>query len=153
MAKKAFAATIESNDTGGAFITLPFDVEAELGSKRPKVLATFDGVEYRGSAARMGGPDHILIIRKDIREQIGKQPGDKVKVTIEVDTTPRVVEVPKDLAAAMKGVAKAKAFWKELSYTHQREYVQWIEEAKRADTRERRIAKTIELLAEGKKTR
>ncbi len=152
-AKKSFTATILASDSGGAYIELPFDVEAVLGSKRPRVLATFDGEAYRGTAARYGTEAHIVIITKAIREKIGKQPGDTVKVTIEADTKPRTVTAPKDFASAMKAKPAAAAFWKELSYTHKREYVTWIEEAKKAETRERRIAKAVGMLAEGKKSR
>ena len=151
--RKTFTAIIQQSDTGGAYIELPFDVEAVLGSKRPKVLATFDGEPYRGSAARYGTEAHIVIITKAIREKIGKQPGDKVKVSIEPDTAPRTVTAPKDFTAAMKTQPDAAAFWKGLSYSHQREYVAWIEEAKKAETRERRIAKAVGMLAEGKKAK
>ena len=153
MTKQAFKAEILQNDTGGAYIELPFDAEAVLGSKRPKVLATFDGEAYRGTAARYGTEAHIVIITKAIREKLGKAPGDAVRVTIEPDTKPRTVTAPKDFAMAMKARPAAATFWKELSYTHKREYVQWIEEAKKAETRERRIAKAIGMLAEGKKAR
>jgi hypothetical protein len=146
-----FRALIESSDSGGAYVTIPFDVEAVFGKKRVKVKATFDGEPYRGSIVRMGGPDHFLIIRKDIRAAIGKQPGDEVEVTIEEDTEPRVVEVPDDLAAALDASPTAKAFFENLSFSHRREYVEWIEDAKRAATRERRIGKAVEMLAAGRK--
>jgi len=150
--KQKFDATIQGEGGGGAFVILPFDVEAELGSKRPKVKVTFDGVPYRGTAVRMGSPDHFLIIRKDIREQIGKQLGDEVAVSVELDTEPRVVEVPSDFAEALKSFPEARAFFDKLSYTHQKEYVRWITEAKRAETRERRINKGVEMLRSEVKT-
>lgn len=146
MAKKAFKAEIVQSDKGGTYIELPFDVEAAFGSKRPKVLATFDGETYRGTATRYGSDAHMLIITKAIREKIGKQPGDTVRVTVELDTEPRVIKPPKDLAAALQAEAQAWEFWEQLSYTHQREYVQWIEEAKKSETRDRRIAKAVEML-------
>jgi uncharacterized protein YdeI (YjbR/CyaY-like superfamily) len=111
-----------------------------------------EGVPYRGLLVRMGGPNHILIILKGIREQIGKTFGDKVKITVEPDTEPRVIEVPKDLLKAFKKDKEAKTFFDKLSYTHQREYVMWINEAKREETRQNRIVKTIEMLKKGKKT-
>lgn len=150
--RKQFTARIQAESGGGAFVTLPFDVEAEFGSKRPKVSVTFDGVAYRGTAVRMGSPDHMLIIRKDIREQIGKQPGDDVEVTIELDTEPRVVEVPDDFVEALKPFPAALEFFDGLSFTHQKEYVRWITEAKRVETRERRIAKGVEMLRSEVKT-
>jgi bifunctional DNA-binding transcriptional regulator/antitoxin component of YhaV-PrlF toxin-antitoxin module len=147
-----FRATIEPAG-GGAFVTIPFDVEEVFGKKRVKVQATFDGVPYRGSIVRMGGPDHMLIVRKDIREAIGKKPGDEVEVTVTEDMEPRTVEVPQDLAAAMAGEPEAERFFFSLSYSHRREYVDWIEEAKRPDTRLRRIAKAVDMLREGRRAR
>lgn len=70
-----FNATIQTGGMGGAFVVLPFDAEEAFGSKRPKVRATFDGIAYRGTAVRMGSSEHLIIIRKEIREWIGKQLG------------------------------------------------------------------------------
>lgn len=151
--RHSFIATIRDAGGGGAFVEIPFDVEAAFGSKRPKVSATFDGEPYRGTAVRMGGDCHMVPILKGIRAKIGKEPGDEVKVTLDLDTAPRVVTPPKDFAAAMRTEPAAKAFWKELSYTHQREYVKWIEEAKKRETRERRIGKAVEMLGEGVRER
>ncbi len=153
MAKRhEFEATIQGEGSGGAFVVLPFDVEAAFGSKRPKVKATFDGVPYRGTAVRMGSPEHFLIIRKDIRAEIGKEAGDEVAVIVELDTEPRVVEVPEDFAEALKPYSRARAFFDGLSYTHQKEYVRWITGAKRVETRERRIKKGVEMLRNHVKT-
>lgn len=69
-------------DIDGAYIDIPFDVKKEFGKGRVPVIATFDGVEYEGSLVRMKTPNHIIGIRKDIREKIGKQAGDIIKVTI-----------------------------------------------------------------------
>ncbi len=69
-------------DMDGAYVEFPYDVKAEFGKGRVKVHATFDGVPYDGSLVRMGTPGHIIGILKDIRRQIGKQPGDTVRVTI-----------------------------------------------------------------------
>ncbi len=69
-------------DIDGAYIEIPFDVKMEFGKSRVPVVATFDGVEYTGSIVKMGTPCHIIGIRKDIRKEIKKQPGDIIKVTI-----------------------------------------------------------------------
>ena len=151
--RKSFTATSQEAPGGGAYVELPFDVEATFGSKRPKVMATIDGEAYRGTAVRMGSECHLLLVLKAIRERIGKGPGDRVKVTVEPDTKPRVITPARDMAAALKASKAAVAFWKTLAYSHKREYAQWIEEAKRPETRERRIAKTIELLEAGVKSR
>jgi hypothetical protein len=151
--RKTFTAPIEDPGGGGAFVSIPFDVEQTFGRKRVPVNATIDGEPYRGTLVRMGSDCHMLLIRKDIREKIGKTFGDDVSVTVEEDSEPRVIAAPDDLAAALAKSPKAAEFFDELSYTHRKEYVQWIEEAKREETRRNRIAKTIEMLLEGKRGR
>lgn len=149
--KQTFSATIQNAGGGGAFVEVPFDVEAVFGSKRPRVKAMIEGVPYRGILTRMGTDYHMLIILKEIREKIGKTFGDQVRITVEPDTEPRVVEIPAELKKAFRTESEAKAFFNRLSYTHQREYVMWINEAKREDTRQRRVVKAIEMLKEGKR--
>ena len=144
--KQVFRAVIEEAQGGGAFVTVPFDVEQVFGKKRAPVRATIDGQPYRGSLVRMGGPGHILGVLKEIREKIGKGVGEEVEVVVEEDAEPRQVQVPADLQAALQGEPEAEAFFRRLSYTHQREYVEWIVEAKREQTREARIGRAIELL-------
>ena len=153
--KHTFSAIIQNAGGGGAFVEVPFDVEKAFGSKKPKVKATIEGVPYRGTLVRtpalapgasVGTECHLLIILKGIREQVGKTFGDEVKVTVESDTEPRVVALPKDLAGALKKDREAKIHFGKLSYTHQKEYVTWIEEAKKDETRQRRLAKTLVML-------
>jgi len=149
--KHTFTATIQNAGGGGAFVEVPFDVEAAFGSKRPEVKAMIEGVPYRGLLVRMGGPNHILIILKGIREQIGKTFGDEIKVSVEVDVEERVITVPAELQRLFKSNKAAKSTFEKLSYTHQKEYVKWIEEAKKDETRRSRIIKTIEMLKKGRK--
>jgi hypothetical protein len=132
-------------------VEVPFDVEEAFGSKRPKVKAMIEGVPYRGLLTRMGGPNPILIILKEIREQIGKTFGDEIEVSVELDTEERLVEIPNDLSKELKKNKEVKAFFDKLSYSHKREYVTWITEAKKEETRQRRVLKTIEMLKEGRK--
>jgi hypothetical protein len=134
-------------------VEVPFDVEKEFGSKRPKVKAMIEGIPYRGILTRMGSDCHILGIRKEIREQLGKTFGDALTVIVEPDTEPRMVEVPAELKQAFKTENLAKDLFEKLSYTHQKEYVNWINEAKREETRQNRIVKTIEMLKKGQKAR
>lgn len=149
----AFSAVIRAAGGGGAYVDVPFDVEEAFGRKRVPVVAHIDGEPYRGSLVRMGGPAHMLLIRKDVRERIGKQPGDTVSVTLREDTEERTVDVPEDLAAALAADDDAATFFNGLSYTHRREYVQWITEAKREQTRRDRVAKTLGMLQEGRRSR
>jgi hypothetical protein len=151
--KQTFTAVIQNAGGGGAFVEVPFDVEKEYGSKKPRVKAMIEGVPYRGTLVRMGTECHLLLILKSIREQIGKTFGDKIQITLEADTEARVVEIPKDLMKELKKNKEAKAFFDKLSYTHQKEYVTWINEAKREETRQNRILKTIEMLQKGNKAR
>ena len=149
--KHTFTATVQNAGGGGAFVEVPFDVEKAFGLKRPKVKAMIEGVPYRGLLVRMGGPNHMLIILKGIREQIGKTFGDEVKVTIEPDLEERLIEIPKDLLKELKKDKEVKAFFDKLSYTHQKEYVRWIEDAKKEETRQSRVTKAIEMLKKGKR--
>lgn len=151
--RQTFKATIQDAGGGGTFVDVPFDVEKVFGSKRPKVKAMIEGIPYRGLLTRMGRPNHMLIILKGIREQIGKTFGDEIQVSVELDTEERVVEIPKDLMKELKRDKEAKTFFDKLSYTHKKEYVKWIEEAKKEETRLRRVLKTIELLKKGNKIR
>jgi bifunctional DNA-binding transcriptional regulator/antitoxin component of YhaV-PrlF toxin-antitoxin module len=148
--KMNFHAVIEDAGKGGAFVTIPFDVEKLYGKKRVKVLATFNGERYRGSLIRMGGPCHILGVQKAIRSRIGKSVGDTIEVTVEEDTAKREVVIPKDLKKALAENTGAMDTFHRLSYSHQKEYVEWIGKAKRMETRQDRIAQTIVRLFSGK---
>lgn len=151
--KHTFTAIIQNAGGGGAFVEVPFDVEAAFGSKRPKVKALIEGVPYRGTLVRMGSENHILIILKSIREQIGKTFGDEIKVSVEADVEERVATVPAELKRVFKSDKEAKSAFEKLSYSHQKEYVKWIEEAKKAETRARRVEQAIQLLKEKQKVR
>lgn len=148
-----FRAVIESAGGGGAFVTIPFDVEQVFGKKRVRVRAVIQGVPYRGSLVRMGGDCHVLGILKGIREQIGKSIGDEIEVVVEEDTQPREVIVPQDVQDTLKHYPEEAAFFQSLSYSHQREYVRWIGEAKQEPTRQRRLNRLVELLAQRKSRR
>ena len=149
--KHSFTAPIQNAGGGGAFVDVPFDVEKSFGSKKPKVKAMIEGVPYRGTLVRMGSECHMLVVLKGIREQIGKTFGDEIKVTVEADTEARVIEIPKDLLKVFKKEKDARDFFDKLAFTHQKEYVKWIEEAKRDETRQARVVKTIEMLKKGKR--
>ena len=149
-----FSATLRgSEDMDVLSIEFPYDVEALYGTRgQVKVKATYDGVPYRGSLAKMGHPCHFLIVTKAIRMHLGgKKAGDTVQVTVQRDTEPRVVDVPDDLGALLEPRPELKAYFDGLAYTHQKEYVRWITEAKKTETRERRLHKTIEMLESKKK--
>jgi hypothetical protein len=154
MAKKqTFKAELEAGIGGGVFVRVPFDVETIFGKKRVPILATIDGEPYRGTLVRMGLPQHCLGVLKAIRDRIAKKVGDEVLVSLQEDTRERNVVLPADFASALSRHEEARAFFETLSYTHQKEYVQWIEEARKDETRKTRVAKTLEMLAAKKKTK
>lgn len=148
-----FSATIENAGGGGAFVRIPFDVEQAFGKKRVKIKAYIGTEEYRGTLVRMGEPCHILLILKSIREKLGKEFGEQIAISLEEDSEPREVIVPTDLREALAAAGPAQQLFDKLSYTHKKEYVVWINKAKRAETRTARIQKAVALLNEGKRSR
>ena len=139
-------------DQDATFIEIPFDVPQVFGAKRVKVLATFDGAEYRGSIVSMGGA-FILGVPQAVRRAIGKGPGDMVAVALHRDEQPRVVTLGDDARAALDADEASRAAFDAMSYSHQREYHLWIEEAKTDITRQKRIQSMVERLREGKTAR
>ncbi|MFZ6647222.1 YdeI/OmpD-associated family protein [Undibacterium sp. TJN25] len=139
------------NDGGGAFVTVPFDVEQVFGGKRVKIKATINGIAYRGTLIRMGGDCHRLLVLKEIREKLGKQPGDEVDIVLQKDLEERTVEVPEDLQALLRANPAAEAYFEQLAYTYRKEYARWIEDAKREATRQQRLLKAIDMLLHHKK--
>jgi len=152
MKKYKFKAKIQAADRGGAYVFFPYDVEKEFGTKgKVAVNVTFDGVPYKGSLFKYSYPQHILGILKSIREQIGKQPGDTVDLAIWKDEELRTVDISADFRNRLKKESLLPIFEK-LSYTHRKEYCRWITEAKKKETRLRRLEKAVEMLRNGMKT-
>jgi len=151
MKKYSFEAVILARaKMDAAYIEFPYAVLDEFGVRgRVAVKASFDGVEYRGSLVKMGTDCHILGLTKAIRNQIAKAPGDFVHVELIQDTVPRVVDVPVAVKKVLANNPLAADFFKSLSYTHRKEYVQWITSAKREKTRESRLRKMEQLLESG----
>ncbi len=148
-----FRATVELGGKTATGIEVPEDVVAALGSgNRPPVTVTIGGHTYRTTVARMGGR-FLIGLSAENRTAAGVAAGDQVDVEIEPDTEPREVEVPADLAEALAHDQTARANFDGLSYTHRKEWVRWIEEAKKAETRATRLAKTIESLHAGNRAR
>jgi hypothetical protein len=147
--KYTFKAEIRAGRGGGAYVVFPYDVEKEFGTKgKVPVKATIDGVPDSGALFRMGMPDHMLAVHKSTRDQIGKTPGDVVTIELCKDEKPREVTVPPVFKARMKQ-AGVLAFFEGLSFTHRKEYCRWITEAKKEETRARRLDSALELLKKG----
>jgi hypothetical protein len=142
---------IKDDQTSGVGFVVPFNVQEVYGTKaQVKVRGTVDGFPYRGSIAPYGGI-HYMGVKKEIRDAIGKTHGDSVRVVMEVDTEERVVTVPEDFKQALEKNIKAKEIFDNFAYTHRKEYVQWIEEAKKQETRKNRIKQAVERIAEDRK--
>ena len=119
------------------------------GARRFPVVATVNGYTWRTSVARMGG-EFLVGLNRAVREGAGVQAGDQVEVELELDAAPREVEVPRALADALAADGEAREAFDRLAYTHRKEYARWIEEAKRDETRPRRVAQALEMLRQGK---
>jgi hypothetical protein len=139
---------LQPDPTGtGTFIVVPRDLNARLGLKgRPKVQAVIAGHPYRGSLMPMGDGTFGLGVLKAIQQSAGVARGDTVTVELAIDTAPRVIEPPADLAMALAKNRRAAASWERLSYTDKREMARSLEEAKKPETRERRLAAAVERL-------
>jgi len=140
--------TAAGNNTG---IVVPDNLIDELGAgRRPAVVVTVNGYEYRNTVGVMGGK-HMISISAAVRKETGLQGGDPIHVTLTLADTPREVAVPDDFAAALSADPDAGAFFAALSNSLQRYHVGSITEAKTPETRQRRIEKAISLFREGKK--
>jgi hypothetical protein len=145
-----FRSTVELGGKTATGIPVPDEVIEALGSsKRPPVVVTVGGHAYRTTAVRMGGR-FLVPLSAENREAAGVAAGDEVTVGIEADSAPREVTLPDDLAAAMDDAARTA--YDGLAFTHRKEWVRWVEEAKKPETRATRIEKTVAGLREGKKT-
>ncbi|MGA2252703.1 YdeI/OmpD-associated family protein [Terracidiphilus sp.] len=147
-----FKAKIGGESGDNCSVYFPYDAEKEFGTRaRVPVKATFDGAPYSGSLAKYSSVQHRIPVIEAIRAQIGKNIGDTIDVTITRDESERTVETPEDLAKLLKK-EKLEAIFEKLSYSHRKEYVRWITEAKKEETRQRRLAKAMEMLRNGIKT-
>lgn len=141
-----FTAVIEEARGGGALVALPDEVVEKLGGGgRFPVRATFDGIPYQGSVATYSGR-RVLGMLKSIREELGKGPGDTVRLELERDDGERTVEIPPELEEAFSFAPGSREKFKELSYSHQREHVLSITDASKPETRKRRALRTVESL-------
>ena len=146
-----FETTLEQHGQTATGIEVPEAVAAELGeSKRPAVVVTVGSYTYRTTMARMGGK-FLVPVSAEHRAAAGVNAGDTIEVDIELDTAPRTVDVPDDLAAALG--KEARRYFDGLAVSHRKEWVRWIEEAKKPETRATRVAKAATTLAEKRPTR
>ena len=143
-------ATIEQTGKNTTGIEISPEVVETLGAgKRPKVQVTINGFTYRSSIASMDGR-FLLSVSAEVREKAKVAGGDEVEIDLELDTAPREIETPPDLATALEAAPAARELFEKLSYSNKRRLVEPITSAKTDETRQRRIAKTVENLAAGK---
>jgi bifunctional DNA-binding transcriptional regulator/antitoxin component of YhaV-PrlF toxin-antitoxin module len=145
MAPQRFTATLDER-----WFVVPLAARELWGEARPPVAGTINGHEFRGRLAVYGGQT-VLGLTKAYRAQLGIEAGDRLDVVMDRDDAPREVDIPPALQAVLDGDDVARATYEKLSFTHRREYAQWIAEAKREETRERRAARAAEMLREGVK--
>jgi len=152
MAAKRFTVELERTGKTATMFRVPFDLKEAFGRARPPVRITIRGHTWRTTPGVYDGVGHIVVNRA-VKAATGADAPDRVQVTMELDTAPRTVSVPRDLRAALAAAPEAKAAFAGMSFTHRREYVEWVEEAKRQETRARRIAAAVERLRAGEPLR
>ena len=139
-----------------AFLVVPFDAVKTFGKKgRIAVAGTIDSVPFRSSIFPAMGmlqrPElagkHFLVVNRQMREALGKGAGETVTVAMDRDTKARTVTLPKDFREALQSRGLLAGFQK-LSYTHRKEYAEWISEAKKLQTRARRLEQALGRIAE-----
>lgn len=145
-----FRTTLELSKKTATGIHVPDEIVEALGAgKKPPVKVTIGSYTYRSTVASMGGR-FLLPVSQEHRDGAGIQAGDEIEVELELDDAPREVSVPVDFAEALDRHSEAREFFDRLSYSNKRRFVLNIEGAKSAETRQRRIDKSVELLREGK---
>lgn len=136
------------------YVDVPFDAAEAYGAKgQIRVRGTVNGAAFRSSLLPHGNGRHYLVVGGPLRCAAGAEVGDVVRVAIEPDTEERTIEVPPDLQEALEARPEALDFFAGLAYTYRKEYVDWIESAKREQTRASRVSQAVGRLAEGRKLR
>ena len=146
-----FRATLQSSGKTATGIEIPADVVESLGAgKKPPVRITIGAHTYRSTVASRGGR-YLVGVSAENRSLAGVAAGDELEVDIELDTEPRAVPVPADLASALDGDPEARRFFDGLSFSQKQWYVMPIDQAKKPETRRQRVAKAVAMLREGRK--
>lgn len=141
--KQTFEVLLEKHENSEAtVITIPFDAEKVFGAKRVPVKISVNGADYRTTIFRRNGK-YMLAVPKKFRDAARVRGGEMITVELQRDNELRVIIPPEDFAGALAENSRAREMWEKLSYTRRREYVMAIEDAKREETRARRIAKAI----------
>jgi hypothetical protein len=153
---KTFKTRLTARGPGGAwtFLELPFSVEQEFGTKaRVAVAGTINGFPFRNSLMPNGDGTHSMMVSKALQAGAKASAGDTVQVAIAVDRSERVVDVPLELKRALSTNKAAAAAFKALSYSHRKEFADWVATAKREETRVSRAEKSIAMVIMKKRVR
>ena len=144
---KRFTVVLERVGKTATMFRVPFDLQEAFGRARPPVKVTIRRHTWRTTPGVYDGVGHV-VVNRTVKAATGVDAGDRVRVTMQLDTEPRTVAVPADLGDAL-AASDARQSFDRLSFTHRREYVEWVEGAKRPETRERRIAETVRRVRAG----
>lgn len=147
--KKNFKAPLTARGPGGAwtFLAIPFNVEKVFGTKaRVSVSGTMNGFAFRNSLMPQGDGTHAMAVNKELQAGARAGPGDVVSVSMQVDRSERVVEIPAELRDALAASRKAAAAFESLSYSHRKEFADWVADAKKEETRATRAKKSIAMI-------
>jgi bifunctional DNA-binding transcriptional regulator/antitoxin component of YhaV-PrlF toxin-antitoxin module len=153
MGGKSFSAKLVRMEGVGTwtYLKVPFDVEKAFGKGGPvKVKGTVAGIPVRSSLLPNGDGNHFMVVPKPVRDKAKVKVGDRVKVVLEPDEAARIVEAPPDLTKALARHKAAKQAWDDFAPSHRKAYVEWIVEAKKVETRARRVEKAVSMMAEKK---
>ncbi|SEE45717.1 YdeI/OmpD-associated family protein [Jiangella alba] len=152
MATAEFDALLIGDDGPGCGFALPFDPKVAYGKARAPVLVSVNGTPpFRTTVAVYGGAGWIGL-RKAQRADLGVDVGDTVHVVIEPDDQPRVVDVPRELSAALAADPAALRAYESMSFSHRKRYADWIAEGRKQQTRDERAAKAVRMITEGDRT-
>ncbi len=149
-----FEGIIQQNgEINAAFIEFPFSTEELFGKKgQVKIKVLLDGkIEYRGSLAKMKSNFHKIGLTQEVRKKLGKTFGESISVKLWEDKEERIVEIPDDVLEVFNQNKEAFSLYEKMSYTHRKEYMRWITDAKKSETKENRKVKMIEMILSGKK--
>lgn len=153
MAGKAFSAKLVRMEGVGTwtYCDVPFDVEKAFGKGgQVKVKGTVNGISFKSTLLPNGDGNHFLVVPKPLRDKAKIKAGGRVKVVLECDAAVRIVEAPPDLAKALARNKAARQTWDDFPPSHRKAYVEWIVEAKKNETRARRVEKAVALMADKK---
>ena len=154
MARSKFSAILERPNGPGTwtYLAVPLDIAAAYGTRgQLKVKATIQGVEFRSSLFPRGDGTHYLVVNKQVRDASGVSRGDRVTVALEPDLEERTLSMPAALRRSLSRDSEARKAYDVLSYSHRKEYVDYVAGAKRAETVLRRVDRTLEMLKAGRK--